>query len=139
MSKTGFTLDNALAIAVQAHTGQKDKGLKPYFLHPLRVMMAQTSITAMMVACLHDSIEDSEGAVTIASLRAVGCPEEVLDALDLLTFPKGLTDDQYLDRIKTIKLNPLARAVKLSDLDDNLNLKRIKGLGSHFPEKDMLR
>jgi GTP diphosphokinase / guanosine-3',5'-bis(diphosphate) 3'-diphosphatase len=37
------TLERAIAIAAAAHAGQVDKAGTPYILHPLRVMLAQTS------------------------------------------------------------------------------------------------
>ena len=32
------TLEDAIALAIEAHRGQKDKYDAPYILHPLRVM-----------------------------------------------------------------------------------------------------
>ena len=48
------TLEDAIALALQAHAGHKDKAGKPYILHPLRVMMRMKSAETMMVAILHD-------------------------------------------------------------------------------------
>lgn len=49
--------------------------------------------------------------------------EEQLEALKTLTHDKSVP---YFDYIDKIKKNPLARKVKLSDLKDNMNLKRLK-------------
>jgi (p)ppGpp synthase/HD superfamily hydrolase len=38
------TLEKAIAIAAQAHAGQRDKSGAPYILHPLRVMLALTTM-----------------------------------------------------------------------------------------------
>ena len=46
------TLERAIAIAVQAHTGQVDKGGAPYITHPLRVMCQMDSDDARIVAVL---------------------------------------------------------------------------------------
>ena len=35
-----MNLEKAIKIAVDAHTGQFDKGNNPYILHPLRVMLS---------------------------------------------------------------------------------------------------
>jgi (p)ppGpp synthase/HD superfamily hydrolase len=35
-----MNLEKAIKIAVEAHTGQLDKGGNPYILHPLRVMLS---------------------------------------------------------------------------------------------------
>jgi len=54
------TLEKAIELAAQAHAGQRDKGGCCYVLHPLRVMMRQQSEEAMIVAVLHDTVEDTE-------------------------------------------------------------------------------
>ena len=38
-----MNLEKAIKIAVEAHTGQVDKGGNPYILHPLRVMLSLNS------------------------------------------------------------------------------------------------
>lgn len=42
--KEGFSIDDAIVLAAQAHYGQRDKGRPnlPYVTHPLRVMAAST-------------------------------------------------------------------------------------------------
>ena len=37
------TLEDSIELAIKYHKGQKDKGGKPYILHPLRVMFKMTS------------------------------------------------------------------------------------------------
>lgn len=58
--------------------------------------------------------------------------EEQVEALKTLTHDKSV---HYFDYIDKIKKNPLARKVKLSDLKDNMNLKRLK----EITEKDRER
>ena len=112
-----FTLERAISLAAQAHEGQLDKTGQPYILHPLRVMLKVSSLYEQMTAILHDVLEDT--TLTAEALKAEGCPEEVLEALDALTRRKG---EKYLDEyILRIKKNPIAKSVKLSDLADNLN------------------
>ena len=53
-------LDRAIEIAVQAHSGQLDKGGAPYILHPLRVMLRMATEEERIVAVLHDVVEDSD-------------------------------------------------------------------------------
>lgn len=134
-----FTLDTAIVIAAQAHEGQRDMAGEPYILHPLRVSMAQATNMARIVGVLHDTVEDSKGMVTIASLRGMGCPEDALEALELVTFSKGTTTEEYLARVKKIKLNAIATAVKLADLRDNTNIDRIRGRREGLNDKDMKR
>ena len=52
-------LEKAILIATQCHTGQVDRRGKPYILHPLRVMLKQRSKENMIIAVLHDVVEDT--------------------------------------------------------------------------------
>ena len=113
-------LEKAIAIAVAAHTEQLDKSGAPYILHPLRVMLGVTSEAEQIVAVLHDVVEDTPW--TLEQLRAEGFPELLLVALDCVTKREN---EDYFDFIGRIKPNPLAVAVKISDLHDNMKLSRI--------------
>ena len=46
------TLEDAIALALEAHAGQVDKTGHAYILHPLRVMFAVEGETARIVAVL---------------------------------------------------------------------------------------
>lgn len=118
-------LGRAIEIATLAHSGQVDKGGRPYILHPLWVMnkVRHLGDDYMIVGVLHDVVEDSEW--TINELRNEGFSDEVTTALYLLTHTK---DQSYDDYIKSISLNPLARAVKIRDLEHNTKITRLKGL-----------
>lgn len=124
------TLEDAILLAVQAHRGQVDKAGQPYILHVLRVGLRFNSDVERMVGVLHDVIEDT--GHTLDGLREMGYPAEVLEALDCLTKREGETYEQFVERLKT---NPLARQVKIADLEDNLDLRRLPGL----TEKDLAR
>ena len=56
-----MNLEKAIKIAVEAHTGQVDKGGNPYILHPLRVMLSRNTEEERIVGVLHDVVEDCEG------------------------------------------------------------------------------
>lgn len=119
---TGMSLlERAIEIAVQAHTGQIDKAGKPYILHPLRVMLKCETEKQMIVAVLHDVLEDTP--VTRESLEHEGFSKEILDALQCVT--KISDDEDYDAFIDRIVPNPIARAVKLRDLEDNMDLRRL--------------
>lgn len=117
-------LGKAIEIAAQAHSGQFDKGGNPYILHPLWVMnnVRHLGPQYMIVAILHDVVEDTEW--TLEDLGEVGFPMEILEALNLLDF-RG---QDYMTRIRQIALNPLARAVKLKDIEHNMKANRLKGI-----------
>jgi (p)ppGpp synthase/HD superfamily hydrolase len=72
------------------------------------------------VAVLHDVVEDSDW--TLADLRAEGFSEDVLEALDRMTKRE---DEEYMAFVKRAKDNPIARAVKIADTRDNVDLSRI--------------
>lgn len=123
------TLEKAIVIASNAHTGQVDKGGKPYILHPIRVMMAQKSVEAMIVGVLHDVIEDT--TITLEELTQIGFSNEIVEAINCLT-KKGEDYNIYLQKVKQ---NSLARQVKLADLADNMDLSRLPTV----TEKDLKR
>ena len=123
-------LEDAIALTVRAHRGQKDKADAPYILHPLRVMLRMQSDVEMMTAVLHDVVEDT--GHTLEDLRQAGYPESVLAALDCLTRREGESYEEFIERIKP---NPLARRVKVADLEDNMDLRRI----AQPQERDMER
>ena len=123
MTKTA-TVEDAVSIAARAHRGQKDKAGATYLLHPLRLMMRMDTEAAMMAAVLHDVVEDTEW--TLERLREAGFSEEVLEAVDCLTHREGESYQQFVERVRT---NRIARQVKIADLEDNMNVRRMNQLG----------
>ncbi len=121
------TLERAIEIAAQAHAGQKRKNGMPYVLHPIRVMLRQQAQDAMIVAILHDVLEDTN--VTMDDLRHAGFTDPILSAVNLLTHADGVPYEEY---IRCISGNPLASAVKKADLEDNMNLRELL----EFTEQD---
>ena len=124
------TLERALVIAAEAHQGTTDKGGAPYILHPLRLMHQMSTTDERIVALLHDVVEDSPW--TLDALRAEGFSESVVAAIDGLTRREGETYENFITRGAT---NPLARRVKLADIEDNMDLRRLGDIG----EKDLER
>ncbi len=118
------TLEDAIALAVEAHRGQRDKAGQTYILHPLRVMMRLETEAERMAAILHDVVEDTP--YTLERLRELGYPEEVLGALDCLTKRDGETYEAFIERVRP---HPLARRVKLADLEDNMDVRRLVTVG----------
>ena len=116
-------LEKAIQCAVKAHAGQKDKAGAPYILHPLRIMMKMDSQAGMIAAMLHDVVEDS--SVTLADLRAEGFSDEVIAAVDHLTRREGEAYEIFINRLRH---NPLAVKVKLADLEDNMDIRRIENV-----------
>jgi (p)ppGpp synthase/HD superfamily hydrolase len=123
-------LQRAIEIAVLAHKGQFQKNGMPYVAHPLALMQAVSSIEAKIAAVLHDVVEDTDW--TLEALRAEGFSVDVLEAIDCLTHRVA---DAYADYIERIRENELAREVKLADLQDNMNIRRLPKL----QKKDLVR
>ena len=120
------TLEDAIALAMKAHLGQKDRVGEPYILHPLRVMFRlgwDAPEAARIAAVLHDVVEDT--AIQLRDLRRLGYSEEVLAAVELLS---RRPDDSYEQFIERVLPNSIARKVKRADLEDNMELRRLPGL-----------
>jgi len=115
------TLERAIAIAAEAHTGQVDKAGVPYILHPIRVMLRVTSIEEQITAVLHDVVEDT--TITLDMLLAEGFSREVVRAVDALTKRSGETYEAFVARAA---MDPIGRSVKLADLAENSDLTRIQ-------------
>lgn len=113
-------LERAISIAVENHTGQVDKAEAPYVLHPLRAMFQMDTEAAMIVAVLHDVVEDT--AVTLDDLVQEGFDKEVIDAVDSVTRRGGESYNEFIHRAGS---NPIGYKVKMADLQDNLDLSRI--------------
>jgi len=114
-------LERAIVIAAEAHAGTVDKAGAPYVLHPLRLMMKMASREGMTAAVLHDVVEDNE-QWTLQRLQEEGFDQEVIEAVNALTRRK---DESYLLYINRVAKNELAAAIKIHDLEDNINLRRI--------------
>ncbi|TVL99382.1 MAG: guanosine-3',5'-bis(diphosphate) 3'-pyrophosphohydrolase [Candidatus Brocadia sp. WS118] len=114
------TIERAIQIAARAHAGQVDKAGAPYVFHPLRLMLSLDTPGQQMAAILHDVVEDT--LVTFEDLKAEGFPAEVVEAVRVLT---KLPGESRLEAAHRAVRNPIARAVKLADVADNMDLKRI--------------
>lgn len=118
--KRVYLLEKAIQLAVGAHHGQRDKVGQPYILHPLRMMLRMDTDWERIVAILHDVVEDTP--ITLTDLRRAGFPQVVLVAVDCLTKREGESYAQFIQRAKA---NPIARRVKMADLEDNMDLRRL--------------
>lgn len=114
------TLEDAIEIAVAAHRGQTDKAGQPYVLHPLRLMAQMRTAPEQIVAVLHDVVEDSDW--TLDRLRERGFSDEIVAAIDGLTRRDGESYEAFIERAAT---HPVARRVKLADVEDNLDVRRL--------------
>lgn len=120
-----------MRIAVKAHKGQTDKYGNPFILHPMRVMAMGRTEDEKIVGILHDVVEDTEW--TFDDLRKEGFSERVIAALDCVT--KRSDDEDYDDFVARTRTNALAIRVKLNDLTDNMDIRRM----GEVREKDIKR
>ncbi len=109
----------ALKLCFEAHKNQTDKTGLPYVFHPFHLAEQMTDEYTTVTALLHDVVEDTD--YTLNDLKEMGYPDEVITALTLLTHDDG---SEYMDYVKRLKNNPIARAVKLADLKHNSDLSR---------------
>ncbi len=114
------TLERAIEIAARAHAGQVDKAGAPYILHPLRLMLAQRGAHERMAAVLHDVVEDTP--LTFDDLVREGFPAPVIAAVRALTKQPG---EDRIAAAHRAAADAIARAVKLADVADNMDLSRI--------------
>ena len=125
------TLERAIEIATEAHKGQFDKAGNDYIGHPLRVMEMGKTDEEKIVGVLHDVIEDTDW--TFEALAAEGFSEDIIAALRCVT--KLSENENYDDFIERVKKNPLAVAVKINDLSDNMDIRRLP----YLSDKDVKR
>ena len=108
----------AMHIAYNAHHGQLDKSGAPYIFHPIHLAEQMDDEISCCAALLHDVVEDTD--VTLEDLRK-DFPEEIVEAVRLLTHEMGVPDVEYLTAIKE---NPIALKVKLADNAHNADQSR---------------
>lgn len=104
----------AIVYAYNAHQGQLDRCGIPYIFHPYHLAEQMTDELTACAALLHDVIEDT--SATVDDLRNEGFPEEVVEAVTLLTHDKNV---EYMDYVARLSKNKIAKAVKLADLAHN--------------------
>ena len=72
-----------------------------------------------IVAYLHDTVEDT--SVTLEQIRGE-FGDIIADAVALMTRDESV---EYMDYVKKIAENPLARKVKICDLTHNMDISRV--------------
>ena len=119
----------AMHIAYNAHHGQLDKSGAPYIFHPIHLAEQMDDEASCCAALLHDVVEDT--SVTLDDLRK-DFPEEIVEAVRLLTHEESVPMEEYLIAIRE---NPIALKVKLADNAHNADQTRC--VGSDIPEEKL--
>ena len=116
MNNNADMLSKAEQIARKSHHGQyRRDGRTPYIKHVETVVSKVNSVDEKTVAWLHDVIEDTD--VTAKDLLDAGFDAKIVHAVTLLTKTEGY---DYIEYMRAIKVNPLAKAVKIADMQSNL-------------------
>lgn len=120
------------------HASQTDLSGRPYVEHLERVRdkvddlsarrergfyMESDSvfIKAEIAALLHDILEDTECTEEI--LKEKGIEDDIISAVKMLTHSPEMS---YFDYILLVEKNPIAKIVKMCDLEDNMDIRRLK-------------
>ncbi len=122
---SGILLNAMLVLTVNAHSGQFDKGGKPYILHPLRIMhrLRTQDEELQCIALGHDVIEDCD--ITYDQLREAGMTERVIDGIRCMTKIPGESYSEYKAKVMS---NRDSMQVKKEDLRDNSDIRRLTGI-----------
>lgn len=110
----------AMKLCFEKHKDQADKCGIPYPFHPFHVAESMQDEETACVALLHDILEDTD--TTKEKLLSYGFGEKIVNAVACLTHDERIP---YLDYVREIKKNPIARAVKIADLKHNSDLTRL--------------
>ena len=116
----------ALKLCFDAHKDQVDKTDMPYVFHPFHLAEQMTDEISTVCALLHDVIEDTD--YTFNDLIGMGFPKRVIEVLSLLTHDE---DVPYMDYVKGISVDPVAKQVKLADLRHNSDLSRMDSVDEY--------
>ena len=120
----------ALKLCFNAHKDQVDKSGLPYVFHPFHLAEQMRDENTTVVALLHDVVEDTD--YTLDDLRDMGFGDEIIEALSYMTHDPSVP---YMEYVKKIKENEIARKVKLADLKHNSDITRLDYIDQHALER----
>jgi (p)ppGpp synthase/HD superfamily hydrolase len=138
LKTTTLGIDNpqielAERIVLSAFAGKTDKAGEPYTEHLFRVakncgkfLPNQAFLNdTIIVALLHDLLEDCSNFWKQENLQALFGGSITTDVVKLTKNPKE-EYEAYIDKIGAFSGGIVCKAVKLADLEDNMNLARLK-------------
>ena len=120
----------AIKLMFEKHKDQVDKSGIPYVFHPFHLAEQMDDEETTITALLHDIVEDTD--TTFDDLRKLGFSDNVINALKLMTHDKNI---DYFEYVKNISKNPIARKVKIKDLEHNMDTSRL----DEVTDKDLER
>lgn len=127
-------LDVAWRIAADVHGRQTDKYGLPYLFHCVRVAMRLEGPTEYAAGLLHDVLEDSDPRRHQELTKRVqyAWGSTMVELLYALTKQK---DEPYMDYIQRVGRNQFAVKVKMADLADNSNERRLRLLPAETADR----
>ena len=121
-----LAIELAIELALNFHRGQRDADGDPYILHLMRVMLKCHSTSAKQAGLLHDILEDTS-ATEDDLIQAGICPNVTQSVKRLTRF----AHIDYADYILALAEDPIAKEVKIADLEDNYAIGRVKYRSEH--------
>ena len=113
----------ALEIVTTLFESDVDKGGQPYMLHLIYAYKHVNTEEEKVIALLHDVVEDK--AVSSDDLLEIGFPKKIVEDVLVLTRVKPTSYDEYIENILK-NATKEALNVKAADLENNIDLRRIK-------------
>lgn len=113
----------AMILAYNAHINQFDRSGVPYIYHPICLAEQMDSENEVIIALLHDVVEDTN--ITFEELQKE-FPIDVIRVLKLLTHDKNI---DYMDYIREISKDDIAKKIKIADIIHNSDETRLDKVG----------
>lgn len=131
-------IEQLIEVLIEKFRDQKDRGGHPYIEHIFRVAEEAEALQvgSYITSLIHDALEDTD--LTADDLFLLGVRNADINRVSVLTRKPDDVYEHYINRIKKYAKqynDKIILAVKIADLNDNLNASRLKGLNN----QDLLR
>ncbi len=130
--------EQLIEVLIEKFRDKKDRGGHPYIEHIFRVTEEAEALQvgSYITGLIHDALEDTD--LTADDLFLLGVRNADINRVSVLTRKPDDVYEHYINRIKKYAKqynDKIILAVKIADLNDNLNASRLKGLNN----QDLLR
>ena len=130
--------EQLIEVLIEKFRDKKDRGGHPYIEHIFRVAEEAEALQvgSYITGLIHDALEDTD--LTADDLFLLGVRNADINRVSVLTRKHDDVYEHYINRIKKYAKqynDKIILAVKIADLNDNLNASRLKGLNN----QDLLR
>lgn len=131
-------IEQLIEVLIEKFRDKKDRGGHPYIEHIFRVAEEAEALQvgSYVSGLIHDALEDTD--LTADDLFLLGVRNADINRVSVLTRKPDDVYEHYINRIKKYAKqynDKIILAVKIADLNDNLNASRLKGLNN----QDLLR